>query len=933
MRKIFSVIFILFLIYPSIVGWIVDWAWFKQLDHFELFWTRWFTQISLGLFGFVATWVFVWSQLKKVIKAKPFSLKQLREQAEVQISEEAFQKYISWAPVVLAIFPAWLIARVLADRWLFALAFFEPVDFNQTDSVFGNELGFYVFQYPLLQILQNVGMQIIFLTIIMVGILSLFRDVFLDEGKVGLDRSAIKQLLTLGVVYFSFLAFGWFLDRYEVLFNQNGVVWGAGYTAINAQLPAYFLMIICSLGAAVLLFLGRKDGKLSKAVFGVVGYFLLQFLLTDVWPSTIQSLMVEPNELEYERPYLEQNIESTRKAYALERIDVEPFDVSKGLSMKDVDNNPLTIKNVRVWDDDPLLTTYGQIQEIRTYYDFVDVDVDRYEIDGELRQVMLSGRELNSSNLPSQGRSWVNDHLQYTHGHGLTMSPVNVVTEEGLPELFIQDIPPQTLPELPISRPEIYYGEMTNDYVVIGCKESEFDYPKGDENVYTRYDGAGGVAVGGLFRRLLYSLYFGQTELLLTQSIQAESRVLMRRNIKERLQVLAPFLEYDQDPYLILSEGKLYWMMDAYTTTEHYPYSEPIRLKKSQGYSNFNYVRNSVKVVVDAYNGSVDFYISDTKDPIIEFYQRTFPNTFKNLDQLSEDLSSHIRYPTDFFDVQAWMYRAYHMTDPTVFYNKEDMWNMPRELYDGKERTMSSYYLIMKLPGEEKAEFVLLLPFVPTGKDNMISWLAARSDNDNYGKLILYQFPKQRLIYGPRQIEARIDQDPNISQQITLWSQSGSGVVRGNLLVIPIEDSLMYVEPLYLQAESSELPELKRIIVSYDKRIAMEETLAASLRKVFDVDNLYESAKDQDISQESQRSQEVLEEDFPVDMGGLIKKAVQQYELALERQKQGDWAGYGEALRMLEQALVRLDEKAFPVTSEEQQDSADSEDPKEQPDD
>ncbi len=557
------------------------------------------------------------------------------------------------------------------------------------------------------------------------------------------------------------------------------------------------------------------------------------------------------------------------------------------------------MKNVRIWDDQPLGTTYGQLQEIRLYYDFVDVDIDRYMINGELRQVMLSGRELNYGAVSATAKSWVNQHLQYTHGYGLTMSPVNVVTTEGLPDLWIQDIPPESKVGLEVTRPEIYFGELTNHYVLVRTGAEEFDYPVGDQNAYTRYAGDGGVGIGALWKKLTFAAYFGSVDMILSNYLEDETKILLRRNIRERVHTLVPFLEVDSDPYLVLHEGRLVWMLDAYTSSNRYPYSESVRNGR------FNYLRNSVKIVVDAYHGAVEFYVADTDDPLIKTYSKVFEGVFRSMDEMPADLRDHVRYPVDFFNVQAGKYMAYHMQDPTVFYNKEDMWTLPKEQYDGQTRPMQSYYLIMKLPEEDSAEFVLLVPFSPTNKDNMISWLAARSDGGDYGKLILYQFPKQKLIFGPRQIESRIDQVPEISEQLTLWNQGGSRVVRGNLLVIPIEDSLMYVEPLYLQAETSELPELKRVIVSYENRIAMETTLDLALAKVFGV--VPDGQVAADATEQEVAAQDVRDS---ADWRALALQAQTTLAAAEEAQRAGDWAAYGEALEALRRDLSALGTQA-----------------------
>jgi hypothetical protein len=658
-------------------------------------------------------------------------------------------------------------------------------------------------------------------------------------------------------------------------------------------------MAAIAIGAGLAMFASVRDGGLKRPVTVVGAYFIARMLIAGAWPGVVQEYSVKPNELGLETEYLERNIEATRTAFALDRIDVKPFDAATDLTMDVLDANPQTLDNIRVWDDRPLLTTLRQMQEIRLYYDFADVDVDRYDINGQSRQVMLSARELNYANVPQNAQSWFNEHMQYTHGYGLTMSPVNVVTPEGLPALFIQDIPPASSVGIQVDRPEVYYGELTDRFVLVQTKAEEFDYPNGSENAYTRYAGDGGVPIGTTLRQALFSLYYQSFDILLSNYVTAESKIMFRRQIKERVSTLAPFLHLDRDPYLVVEDGRMVWMIDAYTVSDRFPYAEKFLLPRK----SINYIRNSVKIVVDAYHGDVNFYVSDADDPMIQVYSKIFPNVFQPMSELPESLVSHVRYPADFFDVQAAMYRAYHMTDPTVFYNKEDMWEAPKELFGSKEQIMQSYYLIMKLPGEEEEEFILLVPFVPTNKDNMISWMAARCDPENYGRLVLYQFPKQRLIYGPSQIEARIDQTPEISEQMTLWSQAGSRVIRGNLLVIPVEDSLMYVEAVYLQAESSQLPELKRVIVSYENSIAMEKTLDGALRKVFGSSSL-PSAEEQE--------RQVASGEVPAGpyWQGLVERASVEYQAAVSAQKLGDWAAYGAELERLEQTLKSLSNAA-----------------------
>ncbi len=573
----------------------------------------------------------------------------------------------------------------------------------------------------------------------------------------------------------------------------------------------------------------------------------------------------------------------------MNKIEEKEFPAEENLTKDDLIRNDLTIKNIRLWDHGPLLDTYRQLQQIRPYYDFVDVDNDRYMVNGEYRQVMLSPRELSYRNLPG-GENWINEHLTYTHGFGATVGPVNRISPEGLPEFMIKDIPPSSENNITINRPQIYYGEITNDYVFVRTKALEFDYPIGDKNQYSNYDGEGGVPVSSLFRKLIFSAYFKNIKILLSNDITSESKIMYHRNIRERVETIAPFIIFDRDPYMVISEeGKLYWILDGYTTTNRIPYSQPALQDGG------NYIRNSVKVIIDAYHGSTKFYISDPEDPIANSYSKIFPTLFYPLEEMPEDLRSHIRYPQDLFRLQAHMFSTYHMQDPQIFYNKEDLWFIPRK----GEKEMDSYYTIMKLPGEKKEEFILMIPYTPAKRDNMAAWLAARSDGQNYGKLVVFLFPKQKLIYGPSQIEARIDQDSYISQQLTLWSQRGSQVIRGSLLVIPIEESLLYIEPLYLAAEASQLPELRRVIVSYGNQLRMEKNLESSLANIFggEISDIVGSS----LPDKTGTSQQTI-----LSTDELIKQALDYFQKAQTYQKDGDWANYGKELKNLERTLREL---------------------------
>jgi uncharacterized membrane protein (UPF0182 family) len=609
--------------------------------------------------------------------------------------------------------------------------------------------------------------------------------------KITIAPKVKNHLIFLGGIIVLLLAWGYHLKVYGVLYSTQGPAFGASYTDVHIKVLAYKVLIIVSLGFALVLFVNAFKFR-AKSIWLSGGIWIGAVLvLATLLPMLVQKFVVNPNELAKESPYIAYNIDYTRKAYNLNRIKEVDFEVSDKLSLEDIKKHDVTIQNIRIWDERPLLQTYRQIQTIRLYYDFNNVDVDRYLINNQYRQVMLATRELVVNQLPPQANTWVNRHLIYTHGYGLASSPVNEVTSEGLPRLFVKDVPPSFEPDLKIERPEIYYGEKTDEYVLVKTKTEEFDYPKGDKNVYTIYQGKGGVPIRSFFRRLLFAIEFFDPQILFTTYLSPESRIMYNRRIGRRAGLIAPFLDYDGDPYVVVSGGKLYWIQDAYTTSDMYPYS-----RRSYGpFKNrgLNYIRNSVKVTIDAYNGDVTFYVIDEEDPIVKTYSGIFPDLFKPFSEMPADLKKHIRYPKDLFEIQVGTYTKYHMEDVQVFYNQEDLWQTPDELYADSRQVMEPYYIIIKLPGEKKEEFFLMSPFTPSKKDNMIGWLAARCDPPDYGNLLVYKLPKDKLVYGPMQIEARVDQQTEISRELSLWSQRGSRVIRGNLLAIPIGDTFIYV--------------------------------------------------------------------------------------------------------------------------------------------
>jgi len=675
------------------------------------------------------------------------------------------------------------------------------------------------------------------------------------------------------------------------MYSKQGIVVGAGYSDVVAYLPMIkimmFLAIIMAIGMLIWVFFISKEPKLRKRhlfVYALIVYLLFGIIGPTVIPGVVQSLKVSPNEINLEKNYIENNIKFTRIAYGLNEIEEKKFDVNMKLTSESIDKAKETIDNVRILDWRPLTKTYKQTQEIRLYYDLGGIDIDRYNINGKYTQVMLSPRELDQNQITENAKTWVNLHMVYTHGFGVVMSPVNQITKQGLPNYLIKDIPPiYTVDEsnLKIIQPQVYYGEKENNFVLVNTKTNEFDYPKGNTNEYINYDGKGGIVLDSFFKKLLMAIKFADIKILLSGDVSKESKIMFTRNIVERVSKVTPFIGLDSDPYLVIDRGRLVWVVDAYTYSGNFPYSEK--------YGDINYIRNSMKIVVDAYDGSVTYYIMDIKDPIIETYNKIFPKQFKNFKDMPENLKKHIRYPVDLFKIQTQIYGNYHMDDVKVFYNKEDAWQIPNEVYGvGQKVKVEPYYIIIKLPNENKEEFVLMTSFSPIKKDNMIAWMAARSDEDNYGKLIVYKFQKDKLIYGPLQIEAKIDQDSEISKQLTLWSQQGSRVTRGNLLIIPIDDSILYIEPLYIQAETGQLPELKRVLVSDGESVVMEENLKLALEALFG------KSKPVVINKENKPKT------------NLIEDAQKYYDLLENSMKKGDWASFGNNLDKLGNVIKNL---------------------------
>ena len=872
--------------------------WFDAVGFTQVFWTRLTWQILIWVVTFVVYILFLWGNYWLAMRNQHQNNLRLIVNGSWGVDS---RRVVNYAVLILISLIALMAATASIDAWEIVLKYLHASSFGSNEPIFSQDISFYVFQLPLYESISYWLWGLIVLAVI-VSVLaygfngSLKSDRFTRTG-IRISQSARVHLSLLSAALALLVAWSFWLARYQLLYSTSGVVFGAGYTDVHAKLLAYQLLNVLAILIAVFLIVSTKQRKLTLPLSGIGLFFATLILVNYCYPWFMQQLIVNPNELAKETAYIEHNIKFTQAAYHLDDIQRQNYAAEAQLDRQTLVRNQSTIDNIRLWDYRPLLSTYQQLQEIRLYYKFRDVDVDRYHLNGEYQQVMLSARELDFDSVPPEAQTWVNQRLKYTHGYGLVMSPVNRFTADGLPELYLKNIPPVSTVDLEINQPAIYYGEETNNYIFTGTTTPEFDYPLGNANAFTNYDGQGGVSLSSIWRRLAYAFDRRSLQILISNYFTNQSRIHYYRQIQTRVNHIAPFLRFDHDPYLTVINGRLQWIIDAYTISGRYPYSEPVAGKEILPRSSrINYIRNSVKVVVDAYDGTLQFFVVDEEDPILATYRQIFPNLFISRKATPPKVKAHFRYPQDLFKLQAQMYLSYHMSDPEVFYNREDLWNFPRQVYEGNEVAVEPYYLMVKLPGEEKTGFILIQPFTPAKKDNAIAWMAARSNGEDYGKLLLYTFPKQKLVYGPRQIEARIDQTPQISQQFTLWSQAGSKVIRGDLLIIPIEQSLLYIEPVYLRAEQGELPELKRVIVAYDKAVVMEKNLEQSLATIFGARQL-----------EKPVTSPITDRDLI-----SIQSAWETYQQAQKALRQGNWSEYGRYQQELGELLQQLNQNRHP---------------------
>ena len=882
--RFIAVVALLVLFVPASVEFYTDWLWFGETGYQSVFLKQLTEQFFVGAVAAAFALGVLFINIRLALRG--FVARQLVVTTREGPIAIAFDPRRTRAiTTVGATIAALLFGLYASSHWLTWLVFRNGQSFGESDPVLGRDISFYVFRLPFLEALSGFLLALVIVSGVAATAVYVLTGALTRHANRGvmITSPARRHLAVVGALGLIVLAFAAYVDVPQVLYSPAGFIHGATNVDVAVRIPALRLLMIAALLGAVLALYQTIATSLWPIITAAALYVVVA-ISSSAAASVMQRFVIAPNEQVRETPFIEHNIAATRKAFALDNVEEREVSGDELLTRADIEANDATLGNVRLWDHEPLLQTFAQIQEIRTYYDFVSVHNDRYMIDGEYRQIMLSARELDSESLPN--RNWINERLTFTHGYGLTLGPVNQVTPEGLPVLFIKDLPPQSSVNLQVDQPAIYFGQRSNDHVFVGTKAREFHYPRGEDNVYTTYDGSGGVPLSSFLRRALFSMRFRSMKVLLSDDITDDSRVMFHRRLSERVRRIAPFLQYDADPYLLISNGRLFWLQDAYTTSNRYPYSTPVA-------NGTNHIRASLKATVDAYHGTTVFYIVDESDPIAATLGRIFPDLFRPLSEMPDDIRGRLRYPEGIFKIQARMYATYHMTNPAVFYNKEDQWDIPSIEAEPTADPMQPYYTIMKLPGEEAPEFIQMLPFTPARKDNLASWMVARSDGEHYGRMLIFQFPKQKVVFGPRQIVGRINQDQAIAPQITLWNQQGSEVLQGTLLVIPIEESLIYIRPLYLRSAGGRIPELKRVIVAHQNQIVMEDTLEKAL------DRLFPSGEPR------QPVVATTEDEASPAADPLMDTALEHYRRAMQAQRNANWSLYGEEIRKLGEVLER----------------------------
>ena len=893
-KNIIRIALLLVLIMALLAGftdWIVEWLWLDNLGFEGVFWTIRTTQVLLLLAALLVSLSYILPNMRML--AKKFSIMNFGQSPLAQLNlHQISGKKIRTAFYGVGAFISIFFSLAFFMQWDTYFRFHWSEMFGEMDPVFGNDIGFYLFRLPFIEMIQTSLTSLVFFITMILIILYIYSGALSIRSSSNITGvSGVKNHISINLgLWLLLLSWGYYLERYNLLYDSNGIVYGAGYIEMNVELPVIWILTVLCFVLSLLAFYQIYKNRFKWLLFGGVAALLIGGIGQGLLPGLVQRFVVDPSELQLEKEYLEHSIAQTRKAFDLDEMDEQPYSAqpAEQMSWATIQENEQTIDNIRLWDPRLLIQTYRQLQEIRLYYQFFQVDVDRYHTNEGYMQMMTSAREL-SEELPAQADTWVNRRLQYTHGYGMVMSPVAQEGAQGDPRMVIKNIPPVSSINVDIKEPAIYYGQHNSDYKIVNTNVRELDYPQGDQNVYTHYQGKGGVSIGSFFEQLLFAWQFSDANILFTDYINEDSRIIFWKTAQERIERIAPFLELKDNPYLVVNEGKLYWIQDAYTTSSDFPYSEPLP-------NGTNYIRNSVKVVVDAFNGSVDFYVSDEEDPILQVYRDVFPSMFTSIEEMPEGLRSHVRYPIHYFKAQIAKYNEYHMTDPQVFYNNEDLWTRPNETYAGQSIKMEPYYVLTKLPGQEELQYLLISPLTPNNRDNMIGWMAANSDYPNYGEVTVFQLPKERLILGPAQIEARIDQDTDISRQLALWDQRGSRVIRGNLMIIPIEDSFLYVEPVFLIAEGVDIPQLQRVIATSGEEIAMQPTLWQSIEALY-------GKRDARIAAPAADTAAVVPSVQAVGATAEFTRLKQLWQEAREALQNNDWEAFGSRMNEIEEIL------------------------------
>lgn len=907
-------------------GFYLDWLWFGEVKYRQIFWGIFWTKLNLGLIFGIAFFALVMANAWLARRLAPATSwyeaeSRFRRQA-AELFERYVNRYLLLGLAALVALISWGVGQGAANQWQKYLWFRHATSFGITDPIFHREISFYIFKLPFLAYVWQWFYLTLFAVLIIAAAVHYLDKAIRVLGGVPAFAPHVKGHLSviIGLILLA-KAVAYQFDAWNLLYSPRGVTFGVSFTDQHAQLPAYYVLMVIATLCAVAVLVNLHFRGLWLPILAIAFLVVASLLVNVIYPAAIQRFQVQPNEFAKERPYIRYNIEFTRQAYQLDRIRERDVPQLERLTAAELTAQPGVVQNIRLWDWAPLLQTYKKLQELRPYYDFLDVDVDRYIMHTDYRQVMLSARELSLARLPAESKTWQNLHLLYTHGYGVVLSPVNRVTQEGLPVMLLRDLPTiSEVPEIKVTRPEIYFGETAIDYSIVNTGVEEVDYPASENRmIYTKYSGAAGIPLAGSLARTAAALRYGEINILVSGTVTGKSKLLINRNIRERARRIAPFLEYDEDPYLVIGDDRrLYWIHDAYTISDRYPYSQP-----APGVVRVNYIRNAVKVVTDAYDGTVTMYVSQPDDPVIRTYASAFRGAFRPLEQMPEGLRRHLRWPEGLFMLQTTMYEIYHITDPQVFYTKEDKWEIARKYSQqtsgqpegGEQGTMiPPYYIVTRLPDEDRTEFILMRPYTPVGKANMIAWLCARADAPHYGDLVVFRFPRDKTIFGPALVDARIEQNTDISAALTLWRGKGSDVIRGNLLVIPVGKSLLYIEPLFLRAQEGELPELKRVIVAIGQVeggavVVMGETLSEALDQALGehvavppgAETLTPLPAEEGVAHAPRPAPPITESQRQ-----LVESAVGHYNAAQSRLQAGDWAGYGKELAAMERDLKQL---------------------------